>query len=117
MLHGQTTVLAAIISREILDQMQRMQMGSVVSKCSTNTMLGAALASRCTMQLDAAEAGCIVMQMHNSEMHSSCVSIVFALCVVWAHDQSEAKCSLADDYLVPLRALVGSPVAQRPRCP
>ena len=60
--------------------MQRMQMGSVVSKCSTNMMLGAALASRCTMQLDAAEAGCIVMQMHNSEMHFPCISI--CVCIV-----------------------------------
>ena len=84
MLHGQTTVLAAIISREILDQMQRMQMGSVVSKCSTNMMLGAALASRCTMQLDAAEAGCIVMQMHNSEMHFPCISI--CVCIVCSLD-------------------------------
>ena len=55
-------------------------MGSVVSKCSTNMMLGAALASRCTMQLDAAEAGCIVMQMHNSEMHFPCISI--CVCIV-----------------------------------
>ena len=43
-------------------------------------MLGAALASRCTMQLDAAEAGCIVMQMHNSEMHFPCISI--CVCIV-----------------------------------